>query len=213
MRAGIVNYGAGNLGSICRAIEKLGQSPVVIDHANELRRNDVLILPGVGNFTECMEVLISGNWVDAIREQVLGYDTALLGICLGMQLLADFGFEGAKDSQSGTPGLGLISGSVKRLQDIGCELRVPHVGWNSVSVSATAKTLFDQIPDETDFYFVHSYAFMPSEERCIAATTWYGNRFVSAVGNGRVFGTQFHPEKSSRAGLQLLSNFLRSRHA
>jgi glutamine amidotransferase len=213
MKVGIINYGAGNLGSIYRTIEKLGRVPAIIDHAVDLRGHDALILPGVGNFTDCMEVLVTHRWLDAIREEVLGYEKPLLGICLGMQLLADVGFEGAKDSQMGTPGLGLVSGSVVRLQDVGCELRVPHVGWNSVDIFGPKQSLFGEIPNNTDFYFVHSYAFVPVEQNCIIATTCYGNRFVSAVGRDRVFGTQFHPEKSSRAGLQLLRNFLQIRNA
>jgi glutamine amidotransferase len=124
-----------------------------------------------------------------------------------MQLLADSSTEGAKDGQA-TPGLGLIPGKVSHLRALGCEMRVPHVGWNGITRSADANHLLDGIPDGTDFYFVHSYAFVPQDSADVLATTDYGVHVTAAVRRGHVWGTQFHPEKSSRAGFRLLRNFI-----
>jgi glutamine amidotransferase len=127
-----------------------------------------------------------------------------------MQLLASCGTEGASDLISGTKGLGLIPGRVEHLQSLGCRLRVPHVGWNSVMPTSSGNILFTSIPNETDFYFVHSYAFVPKNSHDILATTKYDIDIVAAVRNKNIWGTQFHPEKSSRAGFQLLRNFFSS---
>lgn len=208
MKVGIVDYGVGNLGSVARALEELRVSPVLIDRPAELRHAGCLVLPGVGNFSDCARLLAEGGWPAALRDEVLGRQKPLLGICVGMQLLADTSTEGADALAGGVAGLGLVSGRVDHLQALGCALRVPHVGWNSVSRSNTADHLFDGIPDGTDFYFVHSYAFVPSDPLAVVATTDYGLPVTAAVRHGHVWGTQFHPEKSSKAGFQLLRNFL-----
>jgi glutamine amidotransferase len=209
MRVGIIDYGVGNLGSIARTVEQLRVNPVLIQCPLDLKGNDYLILPGVGNFSECMEILIAGGWKDAIREEVITRNRPILGICLGMQLLADYGTEGAKDANLGTPGLGLIPGKVDNLASLGCSLRVPHVGWNEIIVTESKRHLFKSIDSGTDFYFVHSFAFIPTLAESVLAYTTYGRQIVAAIGRGNVWGTQFHPEKSSHAGRQLLSNFLR----
>lgn len=209
MRVGIIDYGVGNLGSMARALEELNVDSTLIQTVEEIDGVDRLILPGVGNFTECMQRLAAGNWVDAIRKAVTNQSKGLLGVCVGMQLLADYGSEGAEGTQ-GTPGLGLIAGRVEHLRNVGCGLRVPHVGWNSIKVQANDSTLFRGIPDGTDFYFVHSYAFRPAEAANILATANYDVDFAVAVGSGRVLGTQFHPEKSSKAGFRILKNFAES---
>lgn len=208
MKVGIIDYGVGNLGSIATAVEQLRSKPVLIDRAIDLHAVDALILPGVGNFTECMQVLVKGGWVDAIKEEVTSYHRPLLGICLGMQLLANVGLEGALDSTTGTEGLGLIPGRVVSLKSQGCSLRVPHVGWNNITKLDSKLCLLNGISDGTDFYFVHSYVFMPDEQSTVLARAEYDISFTAAIGLGRVWGTQFHPEKSSRAGIQLLRNFL-----
>lgn len=208
MKVGIVDYGVGNLGSVARAVEELRLTPTLVNRALDLHQQDCLILPGVGNFTDCMHLLDHGGWTQALREEVLAYNRPLLGICLGMQLLADSGTEGARDTQIGTQGLGLVPGRVKHLGSLGCALRVPHVGWNGVNSTEAGRNLFHAIPDGTDFYFVHSYAFVPESEIDVLARTDYGIPVTAAVGRGHVWGTQFHPEKSSRAGFQLLRNFL-----
>lgn len=211
MRTGIIDYGVGNIGSIERAVEQVGGTPMLVNRAVDLHGHDAIILPGVGNFTECMNILKQNGWVDAIRDEVAVYGRPLLGICLGMQLLADFGSEGANPGGAGSVGLGLIPGRVISLQDLGCPLRVPHVGWNNTSIQlhgGKCHKLFDGVPEGTDFYYVHSYAFVPARSTDIIATANYGVDFVSAIGRNKVVGTQFHPEKSSLSGFQVLKNFL-----
>lgn len=207
MRVGVIDYGVGNLGSVLRAVEELRRSPVLVNRAADMHATDCLILPGVGNFTDCMRLLEAGGWTSALRDEVLGYARPLLGVCLGMQLLADSSTEGASDGQE-TPGLGFVPGHVQHLRALGCTLRVPHVGWNGISRTRTDDHLFDDIPDGTDFYFVHSYAFAPQDRGDVLATTDYGSSVTAAVRRGHVWGTQFHPEKSSRAGFRLLRNFI-----
>jgi len=210
MKVGVINYGVGNLGSVVRALEELRVVPKLIDHAIDLHSVDCLILPGVGNFSDCANLLKTGGWIDALNQEVKAYDRPILGICVGMQLLADVSTEGS-DAQDGVvPGLGFIRGRVEHLRDVGCKLRTPHVGWNGVISSSIKDQLFDGIPDDTDFYFVHSYAFVPEDRKSIIATVDYSVTVTAAVRSGRIWGTQFHPEKSSRAGLRLLHNFIES---
>lgn len=207
MKVGVIDYGVGNLGSVMRALEELRVAPVLVNRAVDMHATDCLILPGVGNFADCARLLSEGGWADALRQEVQGYDRPLLGVCVGMQLLADASTEGAEAEQV-IPGLGLIPGRVEHLRLLGCGLRVPHVGWNSITIAAPADHLFAGIPDGTDFYFVHSYAFAAREPADILATTDYGVPVTAAVRRDRVWGTQFHPEKSSRAGFRLLRNFI-----
>ncbi len=207
MRVGVIDYGVGNLGSVLRSLEQLRVAPVLVNRAQDMHAVDGLILPGVGNFADCARLLEAGGWVQALRDEVLGYGRPLLGVCVGMQLLADSSTEGAVDGQP-TPGLGFIPGQVRHLGSLGCGLRVPHVGWNGVQRAAQDDRLFAGIPDGTDFYFVHSYAFVPQDEADLLATTDYGVTVTAAVRRGHVWGTQFHPEKSGRAGFRVLHNFL-----
>ncbi len=209
MRVGVIDYGVGNLGSVLRALEELRVAPVLVDRAVDMHATDGLILPGVGNFADCASLLQAGGWIEALRQEVNGYGRPLLGICVGMQLLADASTEGADDGH-GTPGLGFIPGRVEHLRVLGCGLRVPHVGWNAITRHGPADPLFDGIPDGTDFYFVHSYAFVPQDPANVLATADYGVPVTAAVRRGHVWGTQFHPEKSSRAGFRLLRNFIES---
>lgn len=208
MKVGIIDFGVGNLGSIARALEQLRAFPIIVDRALDIHGKDALILPGVGNFTECMDILQKGGWVDAIKEEVEGYNRPLLGICLGMQLLADYGSEGALNPNTKTRGLGLIPGNVVSLASEGCKFRIPHVGWNQIKKTKVKSSLLNNISDGTDFYFVHSYVFLPEDQQTILSYTDYGITFVATIGLGQVFGTQFHPEKSSKAGMQVLYNFL-----
>lgn len=207
MKVGVIDYGVGNLGSILRALEELRVTPVLVDRAAGMHAADCLILPGVGNFADCARLLDQGGWVSALHEVVQGYRRPLLGVCVGMQLLADCSTEGAMEGQE-TPGLGYIPGQVRQLRSFGCTLRVPHVGWNSVNCTHNHDHLLDGIPDGTDFYFVHSYAFAAKDAADVLATTDYGVQITAAVKRGHVWGTQFHPEKSSRAGFRLLKNFI-----
>ena len=207
MKVGVIDYGVGNLGSVLRALEELRVAPVLVNRAADLHATDCLVLPGVGNFADCARLLDEGGWTDALREEVQGYNRPLLGVCVGMQLLADNSTEGAEPGQC-VPGLGFIPGQVQHLRSLGCALRVPHVGWNGIIRTRTDDRLFSHIPDGTDFYFVHSYAFVARDNADVLATTDYGVSVTAAVRHGHVWGTQFHPEKSSRAGFQLLKNFI-----
>jgi glutamine amidotransferase len=202
MKVAIVDYGMGNLGSVRRALAELGVDAIIAGHPEQLAAADRLILPGVGSFSDGMALLTQGGWREAIRHQTLELGKPLLGICLGMQLLASRGSEGGE-----TPGLDLIPGQVSRLDTLGCALHIPHVGWNAISRTDDDE-LFSGIPDGTDFYFVHSYAFRPTREEHTLAHTDYGIQVVAAVGTGNILGTQFHPEKSSKAGFRVLRNFL-----
>lgn len=209
MKVGVIDYGVGNLGSVMRALEELRAAPVLVTRAIDLRATDALVLPGVGNFADCMGLLNKAGWTAALRDEVLGEEKPLLGVCLGMQLLASSSMEGADETTpEGVPGLGFIPGRVEHLRTLGCSLRVPHVGWNEITCTAPKRGLFQGIPDATDFYFVHSYAFVPQDPANIIATTEYGVPVTAAVKRGLVWGTQFHPEKSSRAGFRLMRNFL-----
>lgn len=202
MRVGIVNYGMGNLGSVRRALEDLSAQAFIAEHPAALFEANRIVLPGVGAFSEGMAHLRAGGWVETLNRLVVEDRKPLLGICLGMQMLATEGEEGGVNE-----GLGLIKGRVRRLDSIGCTLRIPHVGWNDLSFSP-GESLFAHIPQQSDFYFVHSYAFEAEQREDVIASTSYGVSIVAAVRNQHVFGTQFHPEKSSKAGRQLLKNFL-----
>lgn len=201
MNVAIVNYGIGNLASVRRALEDLGATPILAAEPGALSGCDRIVLPGVGAFAEGMKGLARGGWVAALRDAA-GRGTPLLGICLGMQLLGT-----ASDEGDTVEGLDLIPGRVRRLDSLGCTLRIPHVGWNEVAYRQSDRW-FCAIPDGSDFYFVHSYALVPNREADVLATTPYGGDIVAAVRHQHVFGCQFHPEKSSRAGRQLLRNFL-----
>lgn len=207
MKVGVIDYGVGNLGSVLRALEALRVAPVLVNRAADMHATDGLILPGVGNFADCARLLDDGGWTSALRDEVLGYQRPLLGVCVGMQLLADSSTEGAVEGQD-VAGLGFIPGQVRHLRSFGCTQRVPHVGWNGITRTQTADHLFNGIPDGTDFYFVHSYAFAPQDNADVLATTDHGVPVTAAVRRGHVWGTQFHPEKSSRAGFKLLRNFI-----
>jgi glutamine amidotransferase len=212
MKVGVIDYGVGNLGSVYRALEELRVSPVLVNRATDLHTNDCLILPGVGNFSDCARLLGDGDWSEALRQEALGNNRPLLGICVGMQLLAEFGMEGTGPaSPNGTPGLGLVQGTVQHLSKLGCTLRLPHVGWNQIKNAPTQDALFKGIPDGTDFYFVHSYAFVPTNPLDVIAFVEYGASVPVAVRSGHIWGTQFHPEKSSKAGFRLLRNFIETR--
>ncbi len=209
MRVGVINYGVGNLGSVMGALEELRVTPVLITRAIDIHTSDSLILPGVGNFADCARLLNEGGWEQALRDEVLGAGKSLLGVCLGMQLLASSSMEGAANNlPNGTRGLGFIPGRVERLSTLGCNLRIPHVGWNEVTSGNTSDGLFDGVPDGTDFYFVHSYAFVPDNISLVLATTMYDIPITAAVRCGNIWGVQFHPEKSSRAGFRVLRNFI-----
>lgn len=197
----VIDYGMGNLGSVCRAIEECGMTVRVSDEPKEIRESSHIVLPGVGSFSDAMSELHGKGWVDEIKEAALADRIPLLGICLGMQLLADVGFEGGE-----TEGLGLIPGQVVRLIPTVSEERIPHVGWNEVIVDKKS-AIFNSISDRTDFYFVHSFQFIAAYVENIVGRTPYCGDFHSVVQKDNIVGVQFHPEKSQKSGFQLLRNF------
>lgn len=202
MRVAIIDYGMGNLGSVSQALAGLGAQPLIADRPEQLVDAARIVLPGVGSFADGMIHLEERGWIDAIREQVAD-GKPLLGICLGMQLLASHGTERGEHA-----GLNFIPGKVERLDTLGCGERIPHAGWNSIHLASQTIGLFAGIPDGTDFYFAHSFAFQAVEVCDVIANVNYGVPLSAAIAHGCVFGTQFHPEKSSKAGLRLLKNFI-----
>jgi glutamine amidotransferase len=209
MKVGVINYGVGNLGSVLRAFEDLDATPIIVDRPQDLHLADSLVLPGVGNFADCARILERVGWMAALREEVIGCKRPLLGICLGMQMLADNSTEGAPLGET-VAGLGFIPGNVESLHNLGCNLRVPHVGWNNIRKTNSEEHFLKDIPDGTDFYFVHSYAFKAHNCADVVATCEYGVTITAVVRRGHIWGTQFHPEKSSRAGFRLLNTFLKA---
>lgn len=198
----VVDYGVCNVDSVRRAFEECGAKTVVTSDPGDLTTAARIVLPGVGAYPVAMRNLEARGLDEAIvREAQAG--APILGICLGMQLLATKGVEAG-----GAGGLGLVPGSVERLVPTASEPRIPHVGWNEI-VPSRDSTLFDGIEAGTDFYFVHSFAMRCDDEETVTATTPYVGGFTSSVSLGSVHGVQFHPEKSQGAGLALLSNFLR----
>ena len=198
----VVDYGVGNLHSVSRALENLGSTVVVSDSPAAARDAGRIVLPGVGSFAEAMAQLHQRGWVEPLRKAVKEDALPILGICLGMQLLVDRGFE-VKEVE----GLGLIPGSVVRLEPVESSERVPHVGWNEVT-QTKPDSLFEHVPQAADFYFVHSYQVKLDDPADCLATSSYCGGFNAAIRRRNVCGVQFHPEKSSHAGVQLLRNFL-----
>jgi glutamine amidotransferase len=197
----VIDYGMSNIDSVVRAIEECGGRPFVATAPNALSKADCIVLPGVGSFADGMRELRFRQLDEALRREALVNNIPVLGICLGMQMLATRGHEGGE-----TPGLDLIPGDVVRFEPNGSGERIPHIGWNSVLPTRECP-LFRGIDPGTDFYFVHSYHFDCADESAVAKTQYCGE-FVCSVRRGYVFGVQFHPEKSQKRGIQLLRNFL-----
>jgi len=199
----ILDYGVGNLSSVCNMISKCGGKPVLVSKAGDLNLHEKIILPGVGHYCIGIDNLKSRGFEDVLREAVFVNKVPFLGICLGMQLLFDSSEEG-----NGV-GLGFIAGEVKRFsaQDYP-NLKVPHMGWNTVKVRKPC-ALAKPEDEEMRFYFVHSYYVSCQNEEDILMTTTYGNEFVSAVNKDNIYGAQFHPEKSHRFGIGIFTNFIK----
>ncbi len=200
-RVAIIDYGMCNLDSIARAVEECGGRPLVTSDPKAARGCERLIVPGVGAFTEAMRNLVREGMDDALREAARVQQLPVLGICLGMQLLASRGMEGGI-----ADGLGLIDGVVKRLEPFDGN-RIPHIGWNDVTPTRE-HPLFAHVRHGADFYFVHSYHLECTNAEDALATTPYCGSFTSAVARHNVIGVQFHPEKSQKVGFALLRNFL-----
>lgn len=192
----IVDYGMGNLRSVQKAFEYIGQKAVITSKADDLRRASHIVLPGVGAFKDAINALSESGLTDVIKDEAKN-GKPFLGICLGMQMLFDRSFEDGEHK-----GLGLIKGEVVKFDT---DLKVPHIGWNNITVQKRT-ALFDGIEDK-NFYFVHSYHASGCNSDDIETTCSYGYEFISSVNKGNVYGVQFHPEKSGDTGLQLLKNF------
>lgn len=196
----IIDYDAGNLRSVEKALLALGEQPVITRDAGILLSADKVILPGVGSFGDAMGRLRQYGLVDVIH-QIVDKGIPFLGICLGLQLM----FERSDESE-GVEGLGLLSGEILKIPD--CEgLKIPHMGWNSLNIRDGSR-LFAGIPDQSYVYFVHSYYLKAADENIVAASTEYSTHIHAAVESGNVYACQFHPEKSSDVGLQILKNFI-----
>ena len=196
MSIAVIDYGAGNLKSVTKAFEYLGYSADIVSSPEELKKYDALILPGVGAFPKCMEMLRKRGLAEVIAAQA--QEKPLLGICLGMQMLLDSSTE-----MGGDQGLGLIPGKVERIDT---DLKLPHIGWNSLKI-VNPNPLTKGLSDGDYVYFVHSFAAKVSEPSDLALTTDYGNPVTAMVAKGNVFGCQFHPEKSGDVGMTILRNF------
>ena len=194
----VIDYDAGNLKSVEKALIFLGETPVITRDREELLAADKVILPGVGAFGDAMDRLHQYGLVDVIKE-IVKKGIPFLGICLGLQLL----FEESEESP-GVKGLGILKGKILRIPEHE-DLKIPHMGWNSLKLSGDGR-LFKDLPEDPYVYFVHSY-YLKAEEDIVKARTWYSTDIDASVEKGNVFACQFHPEKSSRTGLQILKNF------
>ena len=198
----IVDYGSGNLRSVQKSFERLGTEAVITSDPDRVATAAALVLPGVGAFGDAMRALHDRGLVEPIQAHVRA-DRPFLGICMGLQLLFDTGWEGGRHE-----GLGVLAGDVARFE-VPAGVKVPHMGWNTVSWRTSGHPLaLATIGSDDWFYFVHSYVVRPADESVIAAVTDYAGPFCAAVARGRLFATQFHPEKSQAAGMRLLQAFL-----
>jgi glutamine amidotransferase len=198
----IVDYGMGNLRSVYNALDLLGAEVRISSQPADILTADQLILPGVGAFGLAMENLHQRGLIDPLNEKVLHQHTPILAICLGMELLAE-----DSNEHGFHQGLGWLPGHIRLFEDIG-NLRIPHVGWNEVTLLRDSPLMNSNLSSNNEFYFVHSYHFVTDDESIVVGTADYGRPFVAAVHRDNIFGVQFHPEKSQEAGLRLLRNFM-----
>lgn len=199
----VIDYGVGNLFSVEKALLSLGADAVVTNDAEKIAKAEKIVLPGVGAFGDCMRNLEATGLIPTIRQQI-AKGVPLLGICVGLQIL----FEGSEESP-GVPGLGIIPGSIRRIN--APELKVPHMGWNSLEIKEPRQKtdLFADLKEQPYVYFVHSFFAVPKDKNVITATTFYGEEITASVAQGNVQATQFHPEKSGDVGLNILRNFIK----
>jgi glutamine amidotransferase len=198
----IINYGSGNISAIGNIYERLKVPFKVANSPEEVLGSEKIILPGVGAFDETISMLDESGFRSVLDKEVLENKVPVIGICVGMQILA-------KSSEEGIlPGLGWIDGVVKKIDKslITVKPKIPHLGWNSIEVSRS-NSLFEGIDEEEGFYFLHSYYFECNNEADVLSRTFYGKSFASSVNNNNIYGVQFHPEKSHSNGVQLLHNF------
>jgi len=210
MKIAIIDYESGNLKSVSKAVELASNNIVnksdvkIINSANELKNFDKIVLPGQGSFKQCYQSLLSiEGMIDELTSAVLEKQKPILGICVGMQLFSSFGEE-----DGGSKGFDWIKGKVNKINLRDKNLKLPHMGWNNISINQKSK-LFSGIENESHFYFVHSFAFDVENDQFISAKTNYSTEIISAVEKDNIFGTQFHPEKSQANGIKILENFVK----
>ena len=206
MNVTIVDYKSGNISSVINSFKEVAQDKVKIEvtsDVSKIKSSDKVVLPGQGSFKSCVDALKSINGlVDSLNDFVLINKKPLLGICVGLQMFADVGYE-----ESETKGLGWIPGKVTKIDNQNGKYKLPHIGWNQINLVKESK-IFKDIKDKSHMYFVHSYEFVPTDNNSISATTDYSSKHVCAVEKENILGTQFHPEKSDRIGLKTIENFI-----
>ena len=206
MNIAIVDYKSGNISSVINSFNEVAKDKVKIDvtsDINKIKSSDKVVLPGQGSFKSCVDGLNNINGlVDTLNEFAINKKKPLLGICVGLQMFADIGYE-----ETETKGLGWISGKVSKIDNQNGKYKLPHIGWNQINIVKGSK-IFKDIENNSHMYFVHSYEFIPNEKNVISATTDYSSNVVCAVEKENIFGTQFHPEKSDKVGLKIIDNFI-----
>lgn len=202
MSIGIVNYGMGNLLSVHNAIDYLGYNSEIVDDPSLIYKFDKLILPGVGAFEACINNLKNKKFIESLNDQVLIKKKPILGICLGMQVMAKKGFEGGEFD-----GLGWFNAKVVRIKPNDKSIKVPNIGWKEINYNKN-NLLFKNLKNPVEVYFVHSYHVDCDDNKDIIAKTNHGYEITAAINKDNIYGTQFHPEKSQDLGLQILENFL-----
>ena len=203
----IVDYNSGNISSVINSFKEVAQDKVNIEvtsDLNKIKSSDKVVLPGQGSFKSCVDALnnISGL-VDTLNEFAINNKKPLLGICVGLQMFADIGYE-----EKETRGLGWISGKVLKIDNQNGKYKLPHIGWNQIDIIRNSK-IFKDIENKSHMYFVHSYEFIPNDKSVISGTTDYSSNIVCSVEKENIFGTQFHPEKSDKIGLKIIDNFIK----
>ena len=206
MNVTIVDYKSGNISSVINSFKEVAKGKVNIDvtsDLNKIKSSDKVVLPGQGSFKSCVDALNNINGlVDALNEFAINNKKPLLGICVGLQMFADTGYE-----ETETKGLGWISGKVSKINNQNGKFKLPHIGWNQINIVKKSK-IFQNIENYSHMYFVHSYEFIPVDKKVILATTDYSSNIVCSVEKENIFGTQFHPEKSDKTGLKIINNFI-----
>ena len=206
MNVTIVDYNSGNISSVINSFDEVAKDKVNIEvtsDLNKIKSSDKVVLPGQGSFKSCMGALnkIKGL-VETLTEFAIDNKKPLLGICVGLQMFADIGYE-----ETETKGLGWISGTVSKIDNQNGKFKLPHIGWNQIKIVKNGK-VFKDIKNNSHMYFVHSYEFIPVDKSVISSTTDYSSNIVCSVEKDNIFGTQFHPEKSDKMGLKIIDNFI-----
>ena len=207
MNVTIVDYQSGNISSVINSFTEVARGKVNLEVTSDIKKiksSDKIVLPGQGSFKSCVDSLNSiDGLVDTLKEFAITYKKPLLGICVGLQMFADIGYEDEE-----TKGLGWIAGKVSRIDNQNGKFKLPHIGWNEIEIQKESK-IFKDIKNKSHMYFVHSYEFIPEDKSVISATTDYSSKIVCAVARENLFGTQFHPEKSDKTGLKIIDNFIK----